>query len=109
MTKQKFLVKPINSIKEAIKKGHYTWTYDWITDENVPLKKLTKEKEVYVVSFDRTVGETEYLDLLKQEGLKPVEPNYLLGLQAQYNDELPEKWIVAPSSVFTDGLGGRRY
>lgn len=111
-TKISFKVKPINSLEEGIKLGNYDSHYDFITDKTVPLKELTDEKEIFLVNFDRTIGETEYKELLEKEGLKPCEPNYLLGLMAQIKEddmpkELKNKNIVVPSSVFTGGCGFR--
>lgn len=113
-TKTTFKVKPINNVEEGIKQGNYTSHYDYIIEKTVPLKEVTEEKEITLVCFNRTIGETEYIELLKQEGLKPCEdaPNYLLGLMAQYKEsdlleEFKNKDIIAAnvSSVFTDEFG----
>ncbi len=112
----KYKVKPINSVEEGIKLGNYTSTYDFITDKTVPLKEVTEEKEISLVCFGRMIEENEYISLLKEQGLKPLEnaPNYLLGLMEQFQEkDLPEslknKDIVAAnvSSVFADGHGRR--
>lgn len=85
-----------------------------MTDSTIPLKKVTEEKEIYLVPLDKTVsgidGITSYL---AEYGLKPCEnaPQYLLGLMATMtNEELPNtSWIVAAdsASVFRDFGDGR--
>ena len=105
-------IKPINTVEEGIRQGHYSDYYKFITDETVKLKPETGEKTIYTVGFNRTIGETEYIDLLRRESKKPCTPNYMLGLMAQVREEkmppkLRNKYIVAaePNSVFTDRRG----
>lgn len=114
MTKSKLFsktVSPICDITIGKEKGNYTYVYDHITPETVPLQSCQGEKKVYLVPLTETVegieGVTAYL---KAFGLKPCQnaPQYLLGLMAcTEQSELPNlSWIVAAedaaASVFRD-------
>lgn len=124
-------VSPINTAEEAIKQGHYNDYYRLILNGTVEIEPAKGPKNLHLVCFNRTVGETEYVELLRAEGKRPCQnaPQYLLGLMAQVPEdkmpaELRNKDLVAAepdnsSSVFTgkDGdrcflcvyrLGGRR-
>jgi hypothetical protein len=112
-------VQPINTAEEGIAQGQYTDYHRFITDKTVPLQPVQVAKNLHLVCFNRTIGETEFVELLRAEGKQPCRngPQYLLGLMAQVpEDKMPEelryKVFVAAepdnkSSVFTDGLGYR--
>lgn len=112
-------VNPINTVKEGIKLGHYTDHYGFITDTTVPLQPVQGAKNLHLVCFGRTIGKTEYMELLRAEGKRPCRnaPQYLLGLMAavpedQMPAELRNKDLVATepdnaSSVFAGKYGDR--
>lgn len=112
-------VRPINAAEEGIRLGHYTDYYRFITNKTVRLQPVEGEKKLHVVCFNRTVGETEYIELLHAERKQPCKngPNYLLGLMEKVPEErmpveLGNKDIVAAlpdktSSVFSDEVGSR--
>lgn len=112
-------IHPINTVEEGIRQGHYNDYYRHITDQTVPLRPAAGAKTLHLVCFNRIVGETEFVELLRAEGKRPCQdaPNYKLGLMAQVPEEqMPEvlrnKDIVAAepdnsSSVFTDEVGSR--
>ena len=112
-------ISPINTAEEGIAQGHYTDHYRFIKDKTVPLQPVQGAKSLHLVCFDRTIGETEYVELLRAEGKQPCRnaPQYLLGLMAQVTeDKMPEelrnKDLVAAepdnkSSVFTGRFGYR--
>ena len=113
-------VSPVNTAEEGIRLGHYNDHYDYITDKTVPLTSVEGKKNLHVVCFNRTVGETEWVELLRAEGKQPCRhaPQYLLGLMVQVPEdqmpaELRNKDIVAEeqesSSVFTDESGDRGF
>lgn len=94
--------------------GHYNNHYDFITDKTVPLTPAKGAKALHLVCFNRMIGETEYVELLRPKGKRPCRhaPQYLLGLMAQVPEdkmpvELHNKDIVAAEpdiafSVFAD-------
>lgn len=108
-------INPINTAEEGIAQGHYTGHYGFITDKTVPLQPVQGAKNLYLVCFNRTIGETECAELLRAEGKRPCQnaPQYLLGLMASVPEdkmpaELRNKDIVAAesdnkSSVFAGG------
>ena len=112
-------INPINTAEEGIAQGHHTGHYGFITDKTVPLQPVQGAKNLYLVCFNRTIGETECAELLRAEGKRPCQnaPQYLLGLMASVpEDKMPEelrnKDIVAAeldnkASVFSDRFGGR--
>lgn len=114
-----WVVTPINNVDEGYKTGHYNEKYDHITTETIPVKQLEGQKRVYLVPFNETIGENDYVVRLAEHGLKPCVdcPNYLLGLMKQVPEsEMPEelgnKYFVAaepdnPSSVFFGKHGDR--
>ena len=112
-----FIVEPINDIKEAIARGHYTpsdptiyGTYFFVplcyrpslgitrimdrTGRVIKLPNAKGAKRVFIVSFKRPVGKGEYVTLLAQYGLRPCKnsPSYLAGLMATVSEaEMPEE------------------
>ena len=112
-------ISPINTVEEGIAQGHYTGHYGFITDKTVPLQPVQGAKNLYLVCFNRTIGETEYVELLFAEGKQPCRqaPAYLLGLMAAVpEDKMPEElrnkdFVAAESdnksSVFAGGHGHR--
>ena len=87
-------ISPINTAEEGIAQGHYTDHYRFIKDKTVPLQPVQGAKSLHLVCFDRTIGETEYVELLRAEGKQPCRnaPQYLLGLMAQVTeDKMPEE------------------
>lgn len=114
-----WVVTPINDVEKGYEAGHYDGKYDHISNKTVPLKNVEGEKRVYLVPFNKTIGQDAYPALLKEFGLKPCVdgPNYLLGLMKQVPEsEMPEelegKYLVAaesdnPSSAFLDKDGNR--
>lgn len=112
-----WIVKPICDIEEALKRGHYTGHYNYITKETVKLPKAKGKKRVYAVLFNEILGEAEYINRLAARGLKPCKnsPSYLAGLMAhvtadQMREELEYAYFVAaepgnPSSVFHGQIG----
>lgn len=110
------VVEPICDIEEGKKKGNYTWIYDWITPDHIPLEKVSGKKKVYLVPLTETVEGTEGISaFLKKKGLKLCvnAPQYFLGLMAKMKLEDQENysWVVAAeneaSSVFADEGGDR--
>ena len=112
-------INPINTAEEGIAQGNYTDHYGFITDKTVPLQPVQGAKNLYLVCFNRTIGETECAELLRAEGKRPCQnaPQYLLGLMASVpEDKMPEelrnKHLVAAesdnkSSVFAGRSGDR--
>ena len=110
-------VQPINSVGTGISRGHYTDHYDFITNGTVPLHTVKGAKNLYLVCPNRTIGETEYVELLRAVGKQPCRnaPQYLLGLMAKVPEsempaELRNKKLVAAepdntSSVFVGKYG----
>lgn len=110
------IVSPICDIEVGKKEGNYTWMYDWLTTEHIPLAKVSVKKEVYLVPLTETVEGTESIQkYLKERRFKLCEhaPQYLLGLMKEVTqNELPNpSWIVAAedtaASVFQDDDGDR--
>lgn len=105
-TTKTYTVTPINSIEEV--RNDYNYIYSHITDSTVPLKKETGTKEVQIMKYDKTMTTEEILADFKEKGLQPASPNTLLGFAKDHFDVLENyQWLVAPSSVFQDGLGHR--
>ena len=114
-----WMVEPMDDVEKALKQGHYTDHYGFITNKTVKLPKAEGKKRLYVVPFYRNIGEKEYATLLAEHNLKPCKngPSYLAGLMAQVPEsEMPEelkgKYIVAAepdnkNSVFQDECGFR--
>ena len=111
-------IAPINTVEDGIRTGHYTDHYRHITNETVPLIAVEKPKTLSLVCFGRTIGETDYVALLKELDKQPCRnaPNYLLGLMTTTpEDKMPEelrnKYLIAAeptkSSVFTGKFGPR--
>ena len=112
-------IQPINTAEEGIRVGHYDGHYSFITNETVPLQPVQGAKNLHLVFFNRTIGETECMELLRTEGKQPCRngPQYLFGLMAHVPEdkmpaELRNKDLVAAepdnkSSVFTGGSGHR--
>ena len=112
-------IQPVNTAETGIAQGHYTDHYRFITNETVPVEPAKGPKNLHLVCFDRTIGEMEYVELLRAEGKQPCRngPAYLLGLMVavpedQMPVELRNKDLVAAepdnkASVFTDGVGFR--
>ena len=112
-------INPVSTVKEGIRVGHYDDHYSFITNETVPLQPVQGAKNLHLVCFDRTIGETEYVELLRTEGKRPCQnaPQYLLGLMAAVPEdkmpkELRNKYLVAAepdnrSSAFTVECGCR--
>ncbi len=112
-------INPVSTAEEGIRVGHYDNHYSFITNETVPLQKVAGAKNLHLVCFDRTIGETEYVELLRAEGKQPCRnaPQYLLGLMAAVPEdkmptELRNKDLVAAepdnaSSAFTGESGNR--
>jgi hypothetical protein len=112
-------ISPISTVSEGIRLGRYIDHYRFITDKTVPLQSVTRAKNLHIVCFNRTIGEPEYVELLRAEDLRPCQdaPQYLLGLMAAVSQErmpgeLRIKNLVAAepdneSSFFADGFGGR--
>ena len=112
-------INPINTAEEAIKQGHYNDYYRFISNETVKIEPAEGPKNLHLVCFNRTIGETEYVELLRAEGKRPCRnaPAYLGGLMKEVpEDKMPEelrnKDLVAAepdttSSVFA-GRSGRR-
>ena len=112
-------VEPICDVNDAYARGQYTDKYDWITRKTVPLPKATGKKRVFIVPFNRTIGETEFVKLLAEHDLKPCVngASYLAGLMAKVPEsemqgELANKHIIAaepdnPSAVFQNRYGSR--
>ncbi len=87
-------INPINTVEEGIAQGHYNDYYQHITNKTVPLQKVAGAKNLYLVCFGRTSGETDYVELLRAEGKQPCRnaPQYLLGLMAAVpEDKMPEE------------------
>lgn len=109
-------ILPVNTVEEGIREGHYNDHYRFINNKTVALKPAQGAKNLHLVCFNRTIGETEYVELLKKEGKQPCQnaPQYLLGLMRQVpEDKMPQelynKHLVAAesSSVFADAGGSR--
>ena len=112
-------ISPINTAEAGITQGHYDDHYSFITNETVPLQPVQGAKDLHLVCFDWTIGETGYVELLRADGKQPCRnsPQYLLGLMAQVPEErMPEelrnKDLVAAepdneASAFTDERGYR--
>ena len=87
-------INPVSTVKEGIRVGHYDDHYSFMTNETVPLQPVQGAKNLHLVCFDRTIGETEYVELLRTEGKRPCQnaPQYLLGLMAAVpEDKMPEE------------------
>ena len=107
-------INPVSTAEEGIRVGHYDDHHSFITNETVPLQKVAGTKNLHLVCFNRTIGETEYVKLLRAEGKQPCRhaPQYLLGLMAAVPEdkmpaELRNKDLVAAepdnkASAFTD-------
>lgn len=103
-----YKVKPINKISD-IPKGTFSWIYDFITDQTVPLKELTEEKEITLLELHETIESGQLDGWIKKQG-EPIEPNYLLGLAVQYPEVFEKgKDYVSTASVFVDEDGNRRF
>jgi len=112
-------ISPINTAEEATKQGHYDDYYRFISNETVKIEPAKVPKNLHLVCFDRAIGETEYVELLRTEGKRPCQnaPQYLLGLMAAVPEdkmpkELRNKYLVAAepdnrSSAFTVECGCR--
>ena len=112
-------IQPVNTAETGIAQGHYTDHYRFITNETVPVEPAKGPKNLHLVCFDRTIGEMEYVELLRAEGKQPCRngPAYLLGLMVavpedQMPAELRNKDLVAAepdnkASAFAD-VSGRR-
>ena len=112
-------INPVNTAEEGIRDGHYNKHYSFITNETVPIQPVKGPKNLHLVCFDRTIGETEYVELLRAEGKRPCRnaPAYLLGLMKEVpEDKMPEelrnKDLVAAepdnkASAFTGRYGYR--
>jgi len=95
-----FGIRPINFFEEGVelggyaKFGGYVGYFRYLTNETAPMGLVEGEKNLYLVGFNRSVGETEYISLLKAEGKRPCKNaiNYTLGLMAQVpENKMPEK------------------
>lgn len=107
-------ISPICNIKDGLRRGQYASLYNHITGKTVPLTKLTVEKKLHIVLFNRTIGDEEYIVLLRAEGKQPCQnaPQYLLGLMSVVpEDKMPPElqnidFVAAEqcnaSSVFED-------
>lgn len=112
-------INPVNTAEEGIRVGHYDDCDPFITNETVPLQPVQGAKDLHLVSFNRIIGETESVELLRAEGKRPCQnaPQYLLGLMAAVPEErmpqeLRNKKLLAAepdnkSSVFSDENGYR--
>jgi hypothetical protein len=112
-------INPINTVAEAIERGHYDSHDPFITDETVPFAPAKDPKNLHLVCFNRVIRGTKYVELLLAEGKQPCRnaPAYLAGLMAQVPEdqmpaELRHKDLVAAepdntSSTFA-GEGGDR-
>src|SRR3989344_9107771 len=95
-------VQPINSVGTGISRGHYTDHYDFITNGTVPLHTVKGTKNLYLVCPNRTIDETECMELLRAVNKQPCRnaPQYMLGLMAKVPEykmpaELRNKKLVA--------------
>jgi hypothetical protein len=115
------IVIPVNTIEEGIRLGHFTSYDPFITKATVVLRSVAGEKTIYAVCFNRTIGNRDYLELLRQikKSFCRYAPNFLLGLMEQVPEdlmpsELRGKHIVAaepdlPSSCFANESGESSY
>ncbi len=110
----------INPAEDAIKQRHYNdyyrvfSNYRFFPNETVKIEPAEGPKNLHLVCFNRTIGETEYVELLRAIGKRPCRnaPAYLTCLVVQVPEdkmpaELRNKHIVAAEpdnkfSVFTD-------
>jgi len=53
-------ISPINTVEEGIKRGHNTNYYRFINNKTVRIAPAEGPKNLYIVCFDRIIGETEY-------------------------------------------------
>lgn len=112
-------ISPVSTVETGLAQGHFNDHYSFITNGTVPVEPAKGPKNLHLVCFDRTIDETECVELLRAEGKQPCRngPAYLLGLMAavpegKMPEELRNKNLVAAepdnnASAFTDSLGYR--
>ena len=109
-------IQPVNTAETGIAQGHYTDHYRFITNETVPVEPAKGPKNLHLVCFDRTIGEMEYVELLRAEGKQPCRngPAYLLGLMvAVPEDQMPvelrnKDLVAAEPDNKASAFAGRR-
>ena len=121
--RQFFLIHPIKSIKDAIKKVKYDWVYDYILkgEENQKLVKqlekasVSKEVETELVHFNKSISTENALKELDRMGMRPATEVELLAFGVEYPEEqrkypivaLPSQEQINNDSVFRDEGGIR--
>jgi len=94
------------TVEQLIKAGNYGWVNGSITDKHFRTNKKGEEQiEIFTVSTDRQMSNSEVSKLLDSLGLRDANIKELLSLGAQHPDLQRQNIIVARGSRWRDCEG----